>query len=259
MNSRITRRHFVALGAAASVLPAGAQTPATPAPATPPPPPPAGPFKLDPLPYAPEALEPHIDALTMKTHHGKHHQAYVNNLNTALAAHADLHKKTLPELLGGITFLPQEIQKAVQNQGGGHWNHTFFWNIMGPGGNGSPSDGQQIKAAIEKEFKTIDAFKAKFTESGMKIFGSGWAWLIARQDGSLAVISTPNQDNPLMQGIVPNPSRGTPLLALDVWEHAYYLKFQSRRAEYIAAWWNTVNWTKVEEHYMAAQPAKGGK
>ena len=253
MSNPLSRRQFAALAmatAAASTLPAVAQAPAAP---------PSGPFKLPALPYAPEALEPHIDALTMTTHHTKHHQAYVNGLNTALASHEKLQAKTLEELIGGISFLPQDIQKPVQNHGGGHWNHSFFWSIMGPGGTGAPDAGLEIAAAIEKTFKSFDAFKAKFAEAGVKRFGSGWAWLIVRPDGSLSVVSTPNQDNPLMQGITPNSDLGKPVLAIDVWEHAYYLKYQSKRADYITAWWNVVNWTKVNEIYKAALPPAKGK
>ena len=225
---------------------------------------PDGPFKLDPLPCDPAALEPHIDAQTMTIHHGKHHKAYVDNLNKALATAPDLQKKSLEELLGGIPFLPADVQKAVQNNGGGHWNHTLFWSLMAaPGaGVGGEGEGTALGEAIAKSFGGFAKFKEKFSDAAMKRFGSGWAWLIVQQDGGLAVVSTPNQDNPHMQGVVPNADRGTPVLALDVWEHAYYLKYQNKRADYVAAWWNLVNWKQADALYAAATaPAddkKGG-
>ncbi|MDB6135994.1 MAG: sodA [Verrucomicrobiales bacterium] len=257
MHTPSSRREFIALTAAAALAgSARAQSkPAATAAAAP-----SGPFALDPLPYAANALEPHIDAKTMEIHHGKHHQAYINNLNTAVKASAGLEKKSLEELISGISFLPESAQMPVRNNGGGHWNHTFFWESMAaPGGvgvGGTPEDAA-LSAGITKAFGDFDKFKAKFGEAATKRFGSGWAWLIAKEDGSLAVVSTPNQDNPLMQGIVPNTDRGTPLLGLDVWEHAYYLNYQNRRPEYIAAWWNVVNWPAVAARLKAA--GKKGK
>jgi len=244
----ITRRHFIAATAGAAVS-AHAQAPAA-APA------PAGPFMLDPLLYAPEALEPHVDAVTMGIHHGKHHKAYVDNLNRALAPHERLHKRTLEELISDVNFLPEDIRRAVQNNGGGHWNHALFWNLMGKPGaagiGGAPGD-SKLGTAINGAFGSFDKLKEKFADAAMKRFGSGWAWLIVKKDdGKLAVVSTGNQDNPLMQGIVPNTDRGTPVLALDVWEHAYYLKYQNKRADYVTAWWNVVNWKAAAALFEAA-------
>jgi Fe-Mn family superoxide dismutase len=248
-----TRRDFIALSASAALAatlttPATAQTAAAPAP-------PAGPFSLAPLPYGKDALLPHIDALTMDIHHGKHHQAYVNGLNTALKSETALQKKSLEELIGGILFLPESIQTPVRNHGGGHWNHTFFWESMGavntPGIGGTPAD-ETVVAAVTKAFGSVEEFQKKFNEAATKRFGSGWAWLILKEDGTLAVVSTPNQDNPLMQGIVPNSDRGIPLLGIDVWEHAYYLNYQNKRPDYIAAWWNVVNWNVVAKRHEAA-------
>jgi superoxide dismutase, Fe-Mn family len=249
-----TRRHFIATTAAlaASAVTLQAQSKPAAAPA------PAGPFKLDPLPYAEDALEPNIDAVTMGIHHGKHHKAYVDNLNKALAPHAELQKRSLETLIGDIAFLPEDIRKPVENNGGGHWNHTFFWKLMakpGPGIGGAPKDGP-LAAAIDSAFGSFAKFQEKFADAATKRFGSGWAWLIAKADGKLAVVSTPNQDNPLMQGIVPNSDRGTPLLALDVWEHAYYLKYQNKRAEYITNWWNVVNWPAATALFEKAGKAK---
>ena len=225
---------------------------------------PTGPFTLGPLPYEPAALEPHIDAQTMTIHHDRHHKAYVDNLNKALVGAPELQKKTIEELIGGITFLPAEVQKAVQNNGGGHWNHTLFWSLMGaPGaGVGGEGEGTALGGAIVKAFGSFAKFREKFSDAAMKRFGSGWAWLVVQEDGGLAVVSTGNQDNPLMQGVVPNADRGKPVLALDVWEHAYYLKYQNKRADYVAAWFNVVNWTAANALYEAAvAPAvkKGGK
>ena len=237
-----------ATAAIAAAVSAPAQTP--PAPAAP-----TGPFSLAPLPYAKDALLPHIDALTMEIHHGKHHQAYVNGLNTALKSEGTLQKKSLEELIGGILFLPEGVQTPVRNHGGGHWNHTFFWESMGvvntPGIGGEPGT-ETLTAALTKFFGSVAEFKKKFGEAASKRFGSGWAWLILKDDGELAVVSTANQDNPLMQGIVPNSDRGIPLLGLDVWEHAYYITYQNKRPDYIAAWWNVVNWDTVAKRYAAA-------
>lgn len=258
-SSSLSRRRLLTTGtlALAAGLPfrARAQAPAAAAP--------AGPFTLAPLPYDPAALEPHIDAQTMGIHHGKHHKAYVDNLNKAIAGSADLQKKSIEELIGGIPFLPADIQKAVQNNGGGHWNHTLFWSLMAaPGaGVGGEAEGTALGSAIGKAFGSFAKFREKFSDAAMKRFGSGWAWLIVQPDGGLAVVSTANQDNPLMQGVVPNGDRGQPVLALDVWEHAYYLKYQNKRADYVAAWFNVVNWKAADALYAAATaaPKKGGK
>ncbi len=188
------------------------------------------------LPYAEAALEPHIDAQTMNIHHTKHHQAYVTNLNNALAGHADLEALSLDDLCKNINTVPEAIRGPVRNNGGGHWNHTFFWNSMAAGKGGAPTGA--LAAAIDAAFGSFDAFKDAFKKGGIGRFGSGWVWLVA-QDGKVAITSTPNQDNPLMDG------SGTPLLGLDVWEHAYYLHYQNRRPDYIDAFWNVVNWDAV--------------
>lgn len=198
---------------------------------------------LPPLPYDKAALEPHIDAQTMEIHHGKHHNAYVTNLNNAIAGKADLEAMSVEDLCKNISKVPSDIQTAVRNNGGGHWNHTFFWNIMGPKAGGAPTGA--LAAAIDSAFGSFDAFKEAFAKAGVGRFGSGWAWLV-KKDGKLAITSTPNQDNPLMDG------SGTPVLGLDVWEHAYYLKYQNKRPDYIAAWWNAVNWSAVAANYTAA-------
>ncbi|MDB6070106.1 MAG: superoxide dismutase, partial [Verrucomicrobiales bacterium] len=255
MKPHPTRRDFIlsatAAAAAATTLSVNAQAPATPAA----PVAPTGPFSLPSLPYEKAALAPHIDALTMEIHHGKHHQAYVNALNTALKAETSLAKKSLEDLIGGIPFLPEALQTPVRNQGGGHWNHSFFWLSMAPpatpGIGGSPGD-EALTAALVKAFGSIEDFKKKFNEAATKRFGSGWAWLILKEDGTTAVVSTPNQDNPLMQGIVPNSDRGIPLLGFDVWEHAYYLNYQNKRPDYITAWWNVVNWPTVAKRFADA-------
>lgn len=200
-------------------------------------------FSLAPLPYPHDALAPHIDAKTMEIHHGKHHNAYVTNLNKALEAHADLAAKPIEDILRNITQVPEAVRQAVINNGGGHANHTLFWNIMGPNCGGTPSG--EIGAAINSTFGSFDAFKEKVSTAGATRFGSGWAWL-AIKDGKLEVFSTANQDSPYMTG-------HTPLMGIDVWEHAYYLNYQNRRPDYIAAWWNTVNWRKVDELYKAAK------
>jgi Fe-Mn family superoxide dismutase len=195
-------------------------------------------YTLPDLPYAPEALEPHIDAQTMEIHHGKHHQAYVTNVNTALEG-TDLDGKPIEDVLRSLEHVPEDKRNAVRNNGGGHYNHTLFWESMGPDGGGEP-DGP-LAAAIEAAFGSFADFQAKVKAAGIGQFGSGWAWLV--HDGSgLAVVSTPNQDNPISTG-------KTPLLGVDVWEHAYYLRYQNRRPDYIDAWWNTVNWSKVAERY----------
>jgi len=198
--------------------------------------------ELPPLPYAYTALEPHIDARTMEIHHAKHHQAYINNLNAALEKAPELKQKSLEDLLRGIQQVPEDIRGAVRNHGGGHANHTLFWQIMGPKGGGQPSG--RLAEAITAAFGGFDGFKEKFAAAAAGRFGSGWAWLLA-QNGRLAVESTANQDSPLMEGKVP-------ILGLDVWEHAYYLLYQNRRPDYIAAWWNVVNWAEVARRFEAA-------
>jgi superoxide dismutase, Fe-Mn family len=195
-------------------------------------------FTLAPLPYAHEALEPHIDTLTMQIHHGKHHQAYVDNLNKAIAG-TEHENKSLEELIA----VAGKISPAVRNNGGGHWNHTFFWESLAKNAGGNPSG--KLAEAINSAFGSFDAFKEKFSQAGMTRFGSGWAWLIVK-DGKLEVSSTPNQDNPLMDVA---EVKGTPVLGVDVWEHAYYLKYQNKRADYLAAFWNVVNWEKVAERF----------
>jgi Fe-Mn family superoxide dismutase len=198
-------------------------------------------FTLAPLPYAHDALEPHIDTLTMQIHHGKHHQAYVDNLNKAIAG-TEHESKTLEQLVANAG----KISAAVRNNGGGHWNHTFFWESLAKNAGGNPSGA--LADAINGTFGSLDSFKEKFAQAGMTRFGSGWAWLIVK-DGKLEITSTPNQDNPLMDVA---DVKGTPLLGVDVWEHAYYLKYQNRRADYLAAFWNVVNWNKVAERFKAA-------
>jgi superoxide dismutase, Fe-Mn family len=192
-------------------------------------------FTLAPLPYSHDALEPHIDTTTMQIHHGKHHQAYVDNLNKAVAGTPN-ENKSLEELVS----MAGSISPAVRNNGGGHWNHSFFWESLAPNAGGSPSG--PLADAINEAFGSLDGLKEKMNNAGMTRFGSGWAWLIKGTDGKLAVTSTPNQDNPLMDVA---EIKGTPLLGVDVWEHAYYLKYQNRRAEYLNAFWNVVNWGKV--------------
>lgn len=199
-------------------------------------------FTLAPLPYAYEALEPHIDTETMKIHHDKHHQAYVDNLNKAIAG-TDNENKSLEDLVKNAG----SISPAVRNNGGGHWNHTFFWESLAGNAGGAPSG--KVAEAINAAFGSFDAFKEKFNTAGTTRFGSGWAWLIVK-DGKLEVSSTPNQDNPLMDVA---EVKGTPILGADVWEHAYYLKYQNKRADYLAAFWNVVNWNKVEERFNAAK------
>jgi Fe-Mn family superoxide dismutase len=199
-------------------------------------------FTLPNLPYAHNALEPHIDQQTMEIHHGKHHNAYVTNLNAALAG-TENENASLETLLSKISTL----SPAVRNNGGGHWNHTFFWNILAPNAGGAPTG--DLAAAIEKTFGSFDAFKEEFNKAGITRFGSGWAWLVVLADGTLKVTSSPNQDNPLMDIA---EVKGTPILGLDVWEHAYYLKYQNRRPDYVAAFWNLVNWAEVASLYATA-------
>ena len=198
-------------------------------------------FTLAPLPYAQDALEPHIDTLTMQIHHGKHHQAYVDNLNKAIAG-TPHENKTIEELVKEAGT----ISPAVRNNGGGHWNHTFFWESLAPQAGGQPQG--KLAEAINAAFGSFDAFKEKFANAGMTRFGSGWAWLIVKE-GKLEICSTPNQDNPLMDLA---EVKGTPILGVDVWEHAYYLKYQNRRADYLGAFWNVINWNKITERFEKA-------
>jgi Fe-Mn family superoxide dismutase len=198
------------------------------------------PFELPPLPYDYTALEPHIDEATMHFHHDNHHNTYVTNLNNAIAKHPELEGTSLEALLGDLNAVPEDIRTVVRNNGGGHWNHAFFWEIMGPNGGGEPTGA--LADAITAAFGSFAEFKEKFKAAGLGRFGSGWAWLVAADDGSLSITSTPNQDNPLMEG-------KKAILGVDVWEHAYYLKYQFKRPAYLDAWWNTVNWAKVAEIY----------
>jgi superoxide dismutase, Fe-Mn family len=191
------------------------------------------------LGYALDALEPHIDAKTMEIHHGKHHNAYVTNLNAALAGKADLEAKSVEDLIADLSAVPEDIRGAVRNNGGGHVNHSFFWKAIAPGGAKAPSG--ELAAAIDKAFGSFDAFKEAFAKAGATRFGSGWAWLVKNADGTVSVGSTANQDTPLMGKAVAG-IEGTPVLGLDVWEHAYYLNYQNRRPDYITAFWNVVNW-----------------
>ncbi len=201
-------------------------------------------FTLAPLPYANDALEPFFDAQTMEIHHDRHHNAYVTNLNAAIAG-TDSDKQSIEEILANIS----KASPAVRNNGGGHYNHELFWNILAPAGKGGELSGD-LKAAIEAAFGSVDEFKAQFKAAGGSRFGSGWAWLIVKADGSLAVTSTPNQDNPLMDIA---EVKGTPILGIDVWEHAYYLKYQNKRPDYIDAFWNVVNWNEVAKRFAAAK------
>lgn len=200
-------------------------------------------FKLPELPYAFDALEPHIDARTMEIHHGKHHQGYVNNLNKAVEG-TPLEGKKIEEILAGLDM----NNGAVRNNGGGHYNHSLFWTVMGPKAGGSPTG--DLATAIDKDFGSFDAFKEKFAAAGATRFGSGWAWLCVHKGGKLEVCSTPNQDNPLMPNV---GCGGTPVLGMDVWEHAYYLHYQNRRPDYITAFWNVVNWDEVSRRFAASK------
>jgi Fe-Mn family superoxide dismutase len=199
-------------------------------------------FELPALPYAYDALEPYIDAQTMEIHHSRHHATYVNNLNAALEGQ-DVGGKTVEELISNLEALPESIRTAVRNNGGGHANHTLFWQIMSPNGGGTPTG--EVANAINETFGSFENFKAKFTDAALKRFGSGWAWLVVK-NGKLEVTSTPNQDSPLMEG-------ATPIFGLDVWEHAYYLKYQNKRPDYVNAFWNVVNWEEVNKRYLAAR------
>lgn len=192
------------------------------------------------LPYAYDALEPYVDKQTMEIHHQKHHAAYIAKLNAALESHPDLQEKSVEELLKDLSSLPENIQTAVRNNGGGHYNHTIFWNIMGPNAGGDPVG--DLASAIDNKFGSFDAFKDEFAGAAVNRFGSGWAWLVLDSSSNLSVMSSPNQDNPVSEGF-------KPLMGLDVWEHAYYLKYQNRRPEYIENWWNVINWRVIAERY----------
>lgn len=200
---------------------------------------PGGPFTLPPLPYAYDALEPSFDAETMHLHHDKHHQAYVNNLNAAVAGHSELAGKTVEELMVNLNSVPETVRTAVRNQGGGHANHSFWWPMLGKGGAG-PSG--ELAKAIDAKFGSLSAFQDKLTEAAVHVFGSGWAWLVKMPDGALAIETTANQDSPLTQG-------HKPVLGVDVWEHAYYLKYQNRRPEYVKAFFQVINWDRVSAHF----------
>ena len=197
-------------------------------------------YELPALPYAKDALEPHIDATTMGIHHGKHHQTYITKLNAALEGHPDLAAKSIEDLIADIDALPESVRAAVRNNGGGHANHSLFWKLMAPNAGGKPTG--PLASAIESTFGSFDAFKEKFEAAGANRFGSGWAWLIKNKKGALEITSTPNQDSPLMSG-------DTPLLGCDVWEHAYYLNYQNRRPDYLKAFWNVVNWSEVAARF----------
>ncbi|MDP1512665.1 superoxide dismutase [Paenibacillus ottowii] len=201
-------------------------------------------FQLPELPYAKDALEPHFDALTMEIHHDRHHNTYVTNLNAALESAPELQSKSLEDLISNLDSVPESIRTAVRNNGGGHHNHSLFWEVIGPNGGGQPTGA--IAEAISNELGGYDKFKEDFTKAATTRFGSGWAWLVVGKDGKLAITSTPNQDSPLFEGL-------TPVLGLDVWEHAYYLKYQNKRPDYIAAFYNVINWDEVNKRYEAAK------
>lgn len=240
MTPKLTRRQFTQIAALTAV--AGATLPRTAR---------AAEATLPELPFAFDALAPHIDARTMEIHHGKHHAAYVTKLNEALAQLPDLAGKSLDELQVAIADIKDPaLQSAVRNNGGGHWNHAMFWETLAPAEK-SGAPGVKLAAAIDEAFGSMAAFQEKFAAAAASRFGSGWAWLIVRE-GKLAVVSTPNQDNPLMKGIVPDTDLGTPVLGIDVWEHAYYLNYQNRRPDYVAAWWKVVNWPAVTARFEAA-------
>jgi Fe-Mn family superoxide dismutase len=201
-------------------------------------------FTLPPLPYDPGALEPHIDRQTMEIHHDKHHGAYVTNLNAALREHADLQSKSIEDLLRNLNALPESIRTAVRNNGGGHANHTMFWEIMKPGGGRQPTG--PLADAVRAAFGDVASLQEKVNDAGLKRFGSGWAWVIVDAGGKLQIVSTPNQDTPLMEG-------HNPILGVDVWEHAYYLKYQNRRADYLKAWWNVLNWDEIGKRFASVR------
>lgn len=248
-DSKPNRRQFLAMAtgsiaALAVTKSAIAQNPSAEKPGTKPSDAGKEPFTLAPLPYPYEALEPVIDVQTMRLHHDKHHAAYVANLNKAVAGHTELAQKSAVDLIKEIDKLPENVRAAIRNNAGGHVNHSMFWDLMAPGGAKAPEGA--LAEAINNSFGSFDEFKKKFEEAGTKQFGSGWAWLIVdKTDKSLKIVSTPNQDNPISQG-------NSPILGNDVWEHAYYLKYQNRRADYLKEWWKIVNWTKVDENYKKA-------
>ncbi|OYD09143.1 superoxide dismutase [Paludifilum halophilum] len=200
--------------------------------------------ELPALPYATDALEPHIDAQTMDIHHGRHHKTYVDKLNAALEGKAELQSKSVEDLVANLDQVPEDIRTAVRNNGGGHLNHSLFWQIMSPNGGGKPTG--ELAGAIDETFGSFEKFQEEFANTAAGRFGSGWAWLVVKNDGNLAVVNTLNQDNPVSDG-------HTPILGLDVWEHAYYLKYQNKRPEYIKAWWNVVNWDEVNKRYQQAK------
>ncbi len=204
-------------------------------------------FSLPNLTYATDSLEPHIDGRTMEIHHGKHHQTYINNLNAALEGHDQLLSMDINELVSDLSALPDSVRGAVRNNGGGHANHSFFWETLSPEGGGLPSG--PLAESISSTFGNFDSMKDQFAKAALSRFGSGWAWLIQRSDGSLAISSTPNQDSPLMEGIA--DETGNPLIGLDVWEHAYYLNYQNRRPDYVAAFWNVINWNQVSSRFQS--------
>jgi len=199
-------------------------------------------YELPPLPYPKDALEPHIDAQTMEIHHGKHHATYITNVNKAIAGKPELEKKPVEDLISNLDGVPADIRNVVRNNGGGHANHSFFWKLMAPKSGGTPSG--KLADDIKSVFGGFDAFKEKFEAAGLGRFGSGWAWLIVNKAGKLEISSTPNQDSPLMEGL-------RPVIGCDVWEHAYYLKYQNRRADYLKAWWNVLNWPEISKRYEA--------
>jgi len=200
-------------------------------------------YELPPLPYDYAALEPHIDTETMHLHHDKHHQTYITNVNKALESHPDLAALPVEQLIADLNRVPEDIRTVVRNNGGGHANHSFFWQIMAPNAGGAPTG--PVAEAINSTFGSVAAFKEQLAKAAAGQFGSGWAWLVADNSGALKVMGTPNQDSPISQGL-------TPLLGIDVWEHSYYLKYQNKRPDYVAAWWNTVNWPEVNKRYQAA-------
>jgi Fe-Mn family superoxide dismutase len=202
------------------------------------------PFTVPPLPYDYNALEPYIDEQTMRLHHDKHHAAYVNNVNAALEPHPDLQKKSIEELLTSLDKVPEAIRPKVRNNGGGHYNHTIFWEMMAPGGAKQP--GGDLSTAMDKAFGSFATFKEQFAKACIDRFGSGWGWLVSDRSAKLSIESTPNQDSPIMEGKIP-------ILGCDVWEHAYYLKYQNRRPDYMTAWWNVVNWTEIARRFEKAQ------
>ncbi len=206
------------------------------------------PFELPKLPYPYDALEPHIDAETMEIHHTRHHQTYTNNLNAALEKHPQLAGKAIEELLSGLDSVPEDIRTAVRNNGGGYFNHNIFWTIMAPNAGGEPTG--ELAEAIKAKWGSFDAFKQDFSQAAITLFGSGWAWLCVDANGELTIVQTPNQDNPIMPHY---PAGLKPIMGVDVWEHAYYLKYRNRRPDYVAAWWNVVHWSEVARRYAEAK------